>query len=313
MLNLYSLLDNRLGMSRNKLDYFAVNAPKKYKVYSIPKRTSGHRIIAHPAKPLKKIQAALVSILREELPVHSAAFAYKKGLGIRDNAMVHQKSNYLLKMDFSDFFNSITPELFFKICKTQKIQWSTAEKRLLTQLLFWNRTKSYDGKLILSIGAPSSPLISNFVMYNFDQQLAAICQSQQINYSRYADDLTFSTKNKDLLFDLPNQVKLLLKYYYDNFITVNEMKTMFSSKRHNRHVTGVTLTNNNKLSLGREKKRMISSLIHQYKVDILDEDDSYYLQGMLAFAMSIEPEFIERMKKKYSPQLVTNILSLRAE
>ncbi len=313
MPRLYATLSEQSGRTRSSLNRFAENAPKKYKVYTIAKRTSGNRVIAHPSRELKSLQRTLTAILSNTFQAHPAAFAYKKGLGIKDNAIKHQKSRYLLKMDFSDFFNSITPSILFSICDNNQIVWSPAEKQLLTQLLFWNKTKSHGGKLVLSVGAPSSPLISNFIMYDFDAQLTQWCQTQKIVYTRYADDLTFSTNQQNVLFEVPTRVKKHLKAIYHQQITINEMKTVFSSKAHNRHVTGITLTNDNKLSLGREKKRMLSSLIHQYKIGILNEEDSCYLQGSLAFSISIEPEFIKRMATKYSPQVVNTILGLRAK
>jgi RNA-directed DNA polymerase len=91
------------------------------------------------------------------------------------------------------------------------------------------------------------------------------------------------------------------------------MKTVFASKAHNRHVTGVTITNDGKLSLGRERKRMIASLIHQYKIGIIEDEDKYFMQGLLAFSISIEPDFIKRMAVKYSQTLIDGILSLRKE
>ncbi|MEH4013691.1 hypothetical protein POX07_24070, partial [Klebsiella pneumoniae] len=81
----------------------------------------------------------------------------------------------------------------------------------------------------------------------------------------------------------------------------------------NRHITGVTLTTQGSLSIGRERKRFISSLIHKYKLGLLDPDTSYYLQGLLSFAIYIEPDFRVRMSKKYSTNTVTEIIKLRKE
>ncbi|MCT7085107.1 RNA-directed DNA polymerase, partial [Salmonella enterica subsp. enterica serovar Oranienburg] len=84
------------------------------------------------------------------------------------------------------------------------------------------------------------------------------------NYTRYADDLTFSTNNKDVLFDIPDMLENVLPKYSLGRIRINHEKTVFSSKGHNRHVTGITLTNDNKLSIGRERKRKISAMIHHF-------------------------------------------------
>ncbi|EHH1031117.1 RNA-directed DNA polymerase [Vibrio parahaemolyticus] len=304
---IFSKLQASTSRARSTIESFSRNAPNKYKVYSIPKRTSGSRTIAHPSKELKYYQRALAIILRPILTVHIRAYAYRTGLSIKDNAAIHAKNKYLLKMDFNDFFNSITPVMFFKICDKRKIKFSASEQRLLTRMLFWNKSRSANEKLVLSVGAPTSPLVSNFTMSLFDFLLHDECLSRGITYSRYADDITFSTNHKGILFDIPLYVKAVLAERYDYGITINESKTVFSSKAHNRHITGITINNEGKLSLGRERKRVISSLVHQFKLNKLAIEDFAYLQGLLAFAQHIEPAFIIRLKNKYGESTVSNI------
>ena len=221
--------------------------------------------------------------------------------------MIHAGNQYLLKMDFNDFFNSITPELFFYICDVRKIKFSNSEKRLLSQMLFWNKSRTANEKLVLSVGAPSSPLISNFTMCLFDLLTDEECAYRGITYSRYADDITFSSNHKEVLFEIPSIVKMILAKYYNHSITINESKTIFSSKAHNRHITGITINNEGKLSLGRVRKRMISSLVHQFKMNKLPLEDFSYLQGLIAFAYHIEPEFLLRLEKKYGTTTLSSI------
>jgi len=308
-MQLYQFLCKELSTSKQEISAFVFSAPKKYKIYTIPKRTSGKRVIAHPAKKLKEYQRTLIVLLEQWLPVHDVAFAYKKNIGIKQNARQHQKSKYLLKMDFQNFFHSITPGLFFAIARKHNIDLTRDDVHLLQQILFWCPSKRTDGKLILSIGAPSSPLISNVTLFFFDQALYEVCEKQGITYTRYADDLTFSTNIKNQLFELPNVVKKLLVAHFSGHITVNESKTVFSSMSHNRHVTGVTLTNEGGLSIGRERKRYISSLIHQFSLNQLPDEDRLYLQGLFAFASDIEPVFKQRMIKKYTLEIINKIIT----
>jgi len=305
-MELYQLLCKELSTSRQEIDKLLISAPKMYKIYFIPKRTSGRRRIAHPSKTLKKYQRALIPILDRTLAVHKSAMAYREGIGVKQNARAHLHSKYLLKMDFQNFFHSITPELFFSYLDfLDSNDLSSEEDRyLLRNLLFHNPSKKDGGKLMLSIGAPSSPLVSNTIMYFFDTSLSEMCSAQGIRYTRYADDLTFSTNKKKILFFLPNDVKKLLKESFGGLISVNESKTVFSSKAHNRHVTGVTITNDDKLSIGRERKRYISSLIHQFSLSQMSGEDVSYLQGLFAFACDIEPIFKDRMIKKYSADTI---------
>jgi retron-type reverse transcriptase len=308
-MQLYQFLCMELSVSKQEIHKFVLSAPKKYKIYTIPKRSSGRRVIAHPAKKLKQYQRSVIAWLEPMLPVHDAAFAYKKNIGIKQNARQHQKSRYLLKMDFQNFFHSITPELFFSIVKKHNIDLIKEDKYLLEQILFFCPSKRTGGKLILSIGAPSSPLISNVILFFFDQALFEVCKNQGITYTRYADDLTFSTSTKNKLFDIPNVVKKLLVEHFSGFITINESKTVFSSMSHNRHVTGVTITNEGELSIGRDRKRYISSLIHQFSLNQLPDEDRRYLQGLFAFACDIEPLFKQRMIKKYSLEIINKIIT----
>lgn len=310
-LKLYSNLLSKLGSdryTRAKLERFASTAPNRYKVYTIPKRTSGRRLIAHPAKELKIIQRALTEILQPHLKLHPSSFAYRTGKSIKDNAKVHIKNKYLLKLDFNDFFNSIIPDIFLNEVEFHLIKLSLAEKKLLINLLFWNRTKIEDAQLVLSVGAPSSPLISNFVMSRFDAQVYNYTKSISIKYTRYADDLTFSTNVKDALFEIPKLIKDMLGSIYNHKITINESKTIFTSKAHNRHITGITITNESKLSIGRERKRLISVMVHKYSINELMQSDFNYLQGLLSFAFNIEPEFIIRLSNKYGTGIVTDII-----
>ncbi len=312
-LHLYAELTKKLNRSRNSVERFVSNAPMKYKVYTIPKRTSGQRVIAHPAKKLKVLQRALVAVLQPHFSIHDKAMAYRKGLGIKQNATLHQKNDYLLKLDFNDFFNSITPEIFIKYCTQKEIELSDAEKKLLIKTFFWNKTKKTDGKLVLSVGAPSSPFLSNVLMFDFDEFIENYCSQKNISYSRYADDLTFSTSDKNVLFHIPKLVKTQLGLIFFNQITINEFKTVFSSKAHNRHVTGVTLNNNGELSIGRGRKRLISSLIHKFMHGELDIELTRHLQGLLSFASDIEPIFKSRMEIKYSHKLIESIVKFRGE
>jgi len=308
-MQLYQFLSKELSASKQEINDFARSAPKKYKVYTIPKRTSGKRVIAHPARKLKEYQRTVVKYLDPLLSIHSTAFAYRKNIGIKQNAEQHKKSRYLLKMDFQNFFHSITPKILFSTLKELNLGLTENEEKLLTKILFWSPSKGAKDTLILSIGAPSSPLISNAIMFFFDQAIYKVCIKQKITYTRYADDITFSTNSKNSLFDIPTLVKNLLFEYFNGAITINESKTTFSSMSHNRHVTGVTLTNKRGISIGRQRKRYISSLIHKFSLNQIPEEDIKYLQGLFAFACNIEPVFKQRMIKKYSTEIINQIIT----
>jgi retron-type reverse transcriptase len=144
-------------------------------------------------------------------------------------------------------------------------------------------------------------------MYYFDEEIKLICNDKGIKYTRYADDLTFSTNVKNVLFEMPDIVAFVLENETQGQIKINNSKTVFSSKAHNRHITGVTLTNDGKLSIGRERKRLISSMIHKFLYELLDQDDILRLQGFISYANFIEDNFYQRMCRKYGDENLMKI------
>ncbi|HDG9825060.1 retron St85 family RNA-directed DNA polymerase [Raoultella ornithinolytica] len=306
-MQLTSKIINKFNYDKLAFNQLLTEAPKKYKVYYIPKRGAGLRMIAQPTKELKNLQRFVVSLLEPILPVHHKAMAYQLNKSIKDNAILHKDNCYVLKMDFQNFFNKIKPDLFLAKIDSSKLMLESVDKSVLSKLLFWRPGTKRSITLILSVGAPSSPFISNFVMYDFDQNIDDWCSNLGVVYSRYADDITFSTNTKDLLVLVPKMVKKMLSEHVPG-LTVNESKTIFTSKAHNRHVTGVTLTPEGKLSVGRERKRMLFAKVHQYSLGVLSTEDINKVRGLVAFANYIEGDFILRLRKKYGTELIDNFM-----
>ncbi|HCC6090009.1 TPA: retron St85 family RNA-directed DNA polymerase, partial [Citrobacter freundii] len=245
-------LSKHLNRTESHIKSYLIQAPNKYKIYTIPKRSHGVRVIAHPAKELKEIQYAFLSILK--FPVHEAAMAYVPQKSIKTNAHAHKNNQFLLKMDFENFFNSITPNIFWYHWNNAFPVIDAEERFWIERIIFWNN-KDLKSNLTLSVGAPTSPTISNFCMYSFDEEVTKYCREKDITYTRYADDLTFTSNTKGILFNLPKHIDKTLKKLFFSAININNKKTKFSSKAHNRHITGITITNDEKLSIGRKRKR----------------------------------------------------------
>ncbi|HDU8493163.1 TPA: retron St85 family RNA-directed DNA polymerase [Aeromonas hydrophila] len=301
-MNIISQLAQALHKPEDLIEDILFTAPERYKIYFIPKRTHGYRLIAQPSRSLKECQRAFLGSFK--LPIHSSATAYREGLSIKENALAHKNNSYLLKLDLENFFNSISPQIFWKVWEELKLErLEKSEQNLIEKLLFWKCNQ----ELVLSVGAPSSPAISNFCMYTFDSILLSHCEALDITYTRYADDLTFSTNIENALFKIPSEVEKVLFNCFDGYLRINNSKTIFSSKAHNRHVTGITLTNNGDISLGRGRKRYVKHKVHQFSLGKLDLYEIKHLQGLLAYAHHIEPEFYNSLINKYSGELISKI------
>jgi len=293
------------GLNRSFIDLVVRTASYRYKTYTIPKKKGGYRQIDHPARELKLLQRWLLDNVIAQLPVHECAFGYRKGRNIRLHALCHVGNNFLLRVDFRDFFPSITADDILTLMGIRgphlRGDALTAEDHEVVARLVCRRGR-------LTIGAPTSPAISNAVMYEFDAGWSGRCAGSGVSYTRYADDLCFSTNEPGVLSQLLGELKADLLQRRP-LLTLNDAKTVFTSRKRHRAITGVVLTPDRKVSLGRARKRRVRTLVHLYAANRLEAKDREYLRGFVAFASSIEPEFVESLRRKFGEDLLHSLLA----
>lgn len=292
--------------SRREAELLIHTAPRRYKTHSIEKRNGrGLRLISQPTAELKLVQKWLVSNYLKSLPIHDAATAYRSGLGIKDHAQLHASGKYLLKLDFENFFPSIQGSDFRR--HIEKFSNLTLPDQLaLVSLLF--KADAGGKRLVLSIGAPSSPLVSNTILYSFDVAVKEYCDQVGVRYSRYADDLAFSTNTPYVLEAVKARVVEICQSLNYPRLYLNDGKTVFTSKKHQRQLTGLILSNDGRASLGREKKRIIRAMAHHFGLGSLSLDEIEKLRGLIAFTMSIDSEFVASIVKMLGQQKFNELM-----
>lgn len=298
------------GFGHLHLEELIRRAPYTYKIFTVPKKTGGVRIIAQPAKETKTVQRWIVSNILANLPIHDCATAYEQGCSIKKNAFLHSRNSYLVKLDLKNFFNSIKFEDVRQLL-TDRLPdlLDEADIERIAQVCCVKMPGEFG--LCLSVGAPSSPLLSNSIMFEFDCIVDQWCRTSKITYSRYADDLTFSTNEKGISSSIqPFVEQTLAKLQYPR-LKINHKKSIHSSRKFQRRVTGLVIANNNTISLGRERKREISALVHKFGNGQLSDDETYRLQGLLGLAHDVEPAFVTRMAAKYSSKTLSEIFAVR--
>lgn len=302
---LIELLSRTSNISEAKLISLSASASRRYKVYTIPKRTGGERLIEHPSRELKAVQRWIVKALIERFPLHEAATAYRKGTGVRANAERHRKTKFTNRYDFANFFPSFSQARVVQFVRqqAQAIGVELSER----DLEFVGNIVCRNGRL--TIGAPSSPAITNAMMFEFDRRMHDECHAKGLVYTRYADDLFISSFEPRQL-DRMDKVILNSKRGIPHLrIRLNHQKTTYLSKKYRRVVTGVVITPQHTLSIGRDRKREIKALIHQWATGDLSTDKLFYLKGLFAFAIDIEPEFEQRLIKKYGQARIKHLRS----
>jgi len=293
--DLQRAVSDLIGLPTETIKKWAKYAPGSYKRYNVPKRSGGTRVILHPAKATKTLQYAILSILEPRAQIHDSAIAYRRGFAspLRKNAELHSKSSYLLRIDIQEFFPSLQPSF---VRKSLPFTLSIEDYSFFTLSCFY---RSKGAELGLPIGAPTSPLLSNMAMASIDEALCNEARRLNGTYTRYADDMVFSTdhsEGRDTWLEFASNI---LEHQSLGALRINETKTRRASRASRRSVTGVILTPNGDVSIGRDRKREIRVLLHKATERKLSEDHLVRLRGLLAFTSDIEPAFLERMIKRY--------------
>ena len=282
---------------------------KIYKTYNIRKKNGEFRPISHPSKPLKAIQRWLSKSLFSNFPIHESATAYRKGKNIKHNATLHSNTKFTLRIDFRNFFPSFDAQSIYEFILNNS--QNSGLELTNEDAVFATFICTKDG--FLTIGAPSSPIITNTMMHDFDETLFEFCKINNIIYSRYADDLFFSSSKPNSFVGIIEKIQETIANSPILKLSINHEKTRYLSRRYRRSITGLVLTPTNEISIGRSKKREIRTLVYLFKMDLLSGDEISRLSGILSYTHSIEPEFLSSIERKYGEDAISSLFKKKRQ
>ena len=287
-------VEQDLGFSAKTLYGLSNNLEKHYHNVLIPKRDGSKRKLSVPDLILKRVQKSIADNILAQYPVSKYAKAYKVGSNVQRNAQPHIGKKKILKLDIEGFFDHI---LYSQVKNIVFCEEKFAEpiRVLLTMLCYYKES--------LPQGAPTSPAITNIIMYDFDETVGAFCGEKKIAYTRYCDDVTFSgdfDEGEVIAFVKGELCKLGL------FLKNRKTAVIPASKRQT--VTGIVV--NEKLNITKDYKKKIRQEMHYIQKFGLDEhikrckiaDKQQYvlsLGGRIAFVLQTTPndsEFLEYKK-----------------
>lgn len=256
------------------------NTPDWYHCFQIPKRNGAMRNIEAPRTCLKRIQNRIAKNILSRFIVHECATAFLSGKNIRRNALFHVNKSVVLNCDIRNFFSSLKSCAvfeFFRCAAGYEPDICMMLSRLCT---LWGH---------LPQGAPTSPVLSNLLMFNFDEKISSWASEHNLSYSRYADDLTFSGEiDAGLQADILQMVKLNLTALH---LKLNPAKTAIYRSHCRQLVTGLVV--NEYVGVPREKIREFRTWLHFTELDIrkgeffYDQEEFEYRLGLLNFYYSI--------------------------
>lgn len=284
---------------------YKIKVENSYSSYEIPKKNGSTRVIYAPNNKLKSIQRNLSQVLYK---IHSTyikkrgvksriSHGFEPGRTIITNARRHRNKKYLLNVDISDFFSSFNfgrVQGFFY--KSREFGFSKEVSTIIAQLV------CYKGKL--PQGAPTSPIISNLIFNIVDRRILALAKKYKLDYTRYVDDMSFSTNSKVFKERYVEFIVELTDLLKNNGFEINHNKTRLEYYSSRQEVTGLTV--NNKINVSRDFIDKTRAMAHQ-----LYRTNQFYINGEEGKLTQLEGRFsfinqLDWYNNKYESKLLKN-------
>lgn len=288
-------IEKLTGASMSTLEDIKANTNLYYISYKIRKANKkGFRYIDAPNDKLKLIQRNLVKNLFSKVKVADEAHGFTFKKSAVTNAQHHLGNNILLSIDIKDFFpsiqmNTIVKALVFAMLNS-RIFLDRKDFKILISLV------TYLGKL--PQGAPTSPIISNICLFKLDEDLSSYFKEKEIVYTRYADDITLSHKNKNISFidDIITIKQNLEKYD----LKINKSKTKVLKRNKRMCVTGVVI--NDKLGTPRWYWRNLKAEMHNLikRNEKINEKKWHELSGKITWVYTLNQNRGMQLRKLLS-------------
>jgi RNA-directed DNA polymerase len=291
-------LAQQAGVDYGVLRCVAQRSPNEgYRIFRIRKRPAHtgerrYRQIAVPAPQLMKAQRWITQAILSKAAAHSASVAFSKGDKLVDAAAAHCRCKWLVKMDVRNFFESINEIAAYRVFRSLGYQplVSLEMARISTRLAGrshrratdrwrvnawrhmehrWSEIEAYQayrddpGPLLghLPQGAPTSPMLANLAMREFDAKVAEIANQHGMIYTRYADDLSFSTDQAITKADCSRVIGKVYKLMGAIGLSPNVTKTRVSPPGSRKIVLGL-LVDGAKPRLSREFRALMRLHLH---------------------------------------------------
>ena len=289
-----SSLEQDLGISAKTLYAVSNNIGRHYHKVSLPKKNGGCRNLSVPDEALKSIQKRISEVLLIHMPVSRYAKAYRFGSSTLCNAKHHVGKQVVLKLDILHFFDSIRYSAVKDKVFPEEI-YAEPLRILLTMLCYH--------KDALPQGAPSSPVVTNIILYEFDELVGHWCRERGIAYTRYCDDMTFSGD-----FDPAEVIRFVRLELKKLGFLLNEQKTRIQCPGQQQSVTGIVV--NEKLSIPTDYRRRLRQELyycrkfsiqeHLQKIGLVLPEETYRMQllGKVNYVLQVHCDDREMLDAK---------------
>jgi len=247
-----------LGTKISRLCYvlYGIGTTNLYSTFDIPKKNGEKRVIRAPKPQLKQLQLRLKNHLENMYKPHFAAAAFVKERGIVFNAKKHIRKKVVFNLDLENFYDQINFGRVKGLLRAAPYSLREDTAQLIAHLCCVDR--------VVPQGAPSSPIISNMICRKLDRELSLLAKENKFIYSRYADDITFSSHKEcdNEIFDKVSMLpsSRLSQLISSNGFAINSAKTRLQNYKQRQVVTGLKV--NQILNIDRRYIRTTKAMIH---------------------------------------------------
>lgn len=264
-----------LGLSEKLINFIRLHPENFYKSFPILKKNGDPRLIQAPRLYLKVIQHYILDCILSTAEISEVAFGFARNRSPSDGAKKHEGCRFLWNIDLKDFFPTISRDKVISVF--QNLGYTKQSASWLSAICCLN------GRL--PQGAPTSPALSNIVFLPVDNLIKHLCISHNIVYSRYADDLSFSS-----LAPIDEKFReAVLTIILASDFEINPNKERLVGPCCRREVTGLTV--NEKVSIPRHKRREVRALFHQVSSNpTVFTSDRSRLAGIAGWVYQHHPE-----------------------
>lgn len=215
---------------------------KKYRTFYIPKKSGGKREINAPMSQLNAFLWPINLILQSIYEPKVCVMGFTHGRSVVDNAKVHLGQNYILNLDLENFFTSIREARVWKRLQFPPFSFPADVASRIAGLCSIRITKE-DGSVdhVLPQGAPTSPILTNIICEKLDRRLLGVAERYNLRYTRYADDISFSSMHSVLSIggEVYNEIVSIIR---EQGFSLNDKKTRLLKKGTRQEVTGLILS-----------------------------------------------------------------------
>ncbi|WP_316818674.1 retron St85 family RNA-directed DNA polymerase [Pedobacter nyackensis] len=289
-------------VSKYTIFQLSQHSDKHYLTYQIPKKSGKLRQISQPSKKLKGLQSWILVNLLNKLKVSNSCKGFEKGSSTLQNAEPHKGATCVINMDILDFFPTVSEKHVYNIFNS--IGYGKLISTILTKLCVHNGA--------LPQGGPCSPKLANLATWQMDARIQGYVGKRGINYTRYADDLSFSGISPVKVVQI---IPVITKIINDEKFQINKKKTRVSGSSRAKVITGLTISGEN-VGIGKDKYKKVRAKIH--KLAVANEPTNmvllYEINGWIAYMNSVDHRRMQKARKyvkdlsiKYPDSLVPKI------